>query len=318
MPLTSGNHRRLIQICVTPVPGDDSARRHPIDAVRRRDLRRVLGPRRVSSSVIVVACCSAERTPRSEGPGTAALPSCPVVPDPRCPRTSRGTGDAVCQRPHRPHARMSRARAGGLPWRATAVVTAHPAPPAGPSPAPPSPAPSSALRLAIAPAANGRPGHHLGQGRAVRERRQLDHQHRQRLLRRPPVHRDHVARLRRRQRGVAHNASREQQIVVAERVLAKQGWGAWPACSRKAGATGQAATQGCSEGAPGRAARQARRVRHPGPARGGHRRRYVVWAATRSPGSRPSARRGRVAGHLANNPGMGNPNMIHVGQHLTV
>ena len=38
--------------------------------------------------------------------------------------------------------------------------------------------------------------------------------------------------------GVAHHASREQQIVVAERVLAKQGWGAWPACSRKLGLSG--------------------------------------------------------------------------------
>ena len=39
--------------------------------------------------------------------------------------------------------------------------------------------------------------------------------------------------------GVAHHASREQQIVVAERVLAKQGWGAWPACSRKLGLHGK-------------------------------------------------------------------------------
>ncbi|MGI8800422.1 MAG: transglycosylase family protein [Pseudonocardia sp.] len=30
-------------------------------------------------------------------------------------------------------------------------------------------------------------------------------------------------------------ASREEQIAVAERVLAGQGWGAWPACSRKLG-----------------------------------------------------------------------------------
>jgi resuscitation-promoting factor RpfA len=30
-------------------------------------------------------------------------------------------------------------------------------------------------------------------------------------------------------------ASREQQIIVAERVLARQGWGAWPECSRKLG-----------------------------------------------------------------------------------
>jgi LysM repeat protein len=35
--------------------------------------------------------------------------------------------------------------------------------------------------------------------------------------------------------GSAHNASRAEQIRVAERVLASQGWGAWPACSSKLG-----------------------------------------------------------------------------------
>ena len=34
---------------------------------------------------------------------------------------------------------------------------------------------------------------------------------------------------------VASDASREQQIVVAERVLARQGWEAWPACSARLG-----------------------------------------------------------------------------------
>jgi hypothetical protein len=33
----------------------------------------------------------------------------------------------------------------------------------------------------------------------------------------------------------AYQATREQQIVVAERVLAEQGWEAWPACSLKLG-----------------------------------------------------------------------------------
>jgi resuscitation-promoting factor RpfA len=42
---------------------------------------------------------------------------------------------------------------------------------------------------------------------------------------------------------VAHQATREEQIVVAERVLAKQGWNAWPACSRKTGVRGEAPTQ---------------------------------------------------------------------------
>ena len=33
----------------------------------------------------------------------------------------------------------------------------------------------------------------------------------------------------------AYDATREQQIVVAERVLEAQGWRAWPVCSRKLG-----------------------------------------------------------------------------------
>ncbi len=33
----------------------------------------------------------------------------------------------------------------------------------------------------------------------------------------------------------AAQASREQQIAIAERVLAGQGWGAWPTCSRRTG-----------------------------------------------------------------------------------
>jgi hypothetical protein len=42
---------------------------------------------------------------------------------------------------------------------------------------------------------------------------------------------------------VAHQATREEQIVVAERVLAKQGWNAWPTCSRKTGVRGESPTQ---------------------------------------------------------------------------
>ncbi|MGH3977646.1 MAG: transglycosylase family protein [Pseudonocardiaceae bacterium] len=33
----------------------------------------------------------------------------------------------------------------------------------------------------------------------------------------------------------ADQASREQQIIVAERVLAEQGWDAWPTCSEETG-----------------------------------------------------------------------------------
>lgn len=33
----------------------------------------------------------------------------------------------------------------------------------------------------------------------------------------------------------AWQASREQQIAVAQKVQAAQGWGAWPACTSKLG-----------------------------------------------------------------------------------
>lgn len=42
-------------------------------------------------------------------------------------------------------------------------------------------------------------------------------------------------------KGLPHQASRGQQIAVAERTLAAQGWGAWPACSRKLGLRSYAA-----------------------------------------------------------------------------
>ena len=36
-------------------------------------------------------------------------------------------------------------------------------------------------------------------------------------------------------KGMPHKASKGQQIAVAERILATQGWKAWPACSKKVG-----------------------------------------------------------------------------------
>ena len=39
-------------------------------------------------------------------------------------------------------------------------------------------------------------------------------------------------------RGMPHQASKAEQIAVAERTLAAQGWNAWPACSRKMGLRG--------------------------------------------------------------------------------
>jgi hypothetical protein len=39
-------------------------------------------------------------------------------------------------------------------------------------------------------------------------------------------------------KGLPHRASKAQQIAVAERTLAAQGWNAWPSCSRKMGLRG--------------------------------------------------------------------------------
>jgi hypothetical protein len=40
-------------------------------------------------------------------------------------------------------------------------------------------------------------------------------------------------------KGSAHTASVAEQKRVAQKVLAAQGWGAWPSCSRKAGVRGR-------------------------------------------------------------------------------
>ncbi|MET1035099.1 MAG: transglycosylase family protein [Arthrobacter sp.] len=36
-------------------------------------------------------------------------------------------------------------------------------------------------------------------------------------------------------KGYPHRASKSKQIKIAKKVLARQGWGAWPSCSRKLG-----------------------------------------------------------------------------------
>lgn len=48
----------------------------------------------------------------------------------------------------------------------------------------------------------------------------------------------------------ANHASREQQIEIAEHVQARQGWGAWPVCARKAGVTGPGAPKITPKTAP--------------------------------------------------------------------
>jgi resuscitation-promoting factor RpfA len=112
----------------------------------------------------------------------------------------------------------------------------------------------------------------------------------------------------------ANGASREEQIVVAERVLAEQGWNAWPACSRKTGIRGDTATPR-SAPAP-QPAQSEVRVRASAPTTGD----YVV-----QPGDTLStiAAENGVAGGwqelVAKNPALAaNPNMLTVGQHLTL
>ena len=45
-------------------------------------------------------------------------------------------------------------------------------------------------------------------------------------------------------------ASKDQQIAIAERTLAGQGWGAWPTCSKQTGATGEGDPNAVAGGAP--------------------------------------------------------------------
>lgn len=108
----------------------------------------------------------------------------------------------------------------------------------------------------------------------------------------------------------ANQATREQQIVVAERTLAEQGWNAWPSCSRSTGVRGESSTP---RGTPA----PAERTRLSSPSTTGD---YVVRAGDTLGGIASSQ---GVAGgwqHLvARNPALAaDPNMIFEGQRLTL
>ncbi|MET7383541.1 transglycosylase family protein [Streptomyces sp. NPDC005526] len=60
----------------------------------------------------------------------------------------------------------------------------------------------------------------------------------------------------------ADRASRAQQIAVATKVQRAQGWGAWPVCSARAGASGGAPATGSGSTATGSAYESARRSTH--------------------------------------------------------
>jgi LysM repeat protein len=107
----------------------------------------------------------------------------------------------------------------------------------------------------------------------------------------------------------AHLATRVEQIAVAEKVLAKQGWNAWPSCSKKVGAGGGATDRGVPS--------QTVRLSSPTKATTGG---YVVRSGD-TLGSIAAANKvaGGWKGIVAKNPALvGNPNLIIPGQRLAL
>jgi resuscitation-promoting factor RpfA len=109
--------------------------------------------------------------------------------------------------------------------------------------------------------------------------------------------------------GMPHQASKAQQIAVAERTLAAQGWGAWPSCSRKMNLRGHAATPGKT------AAPTAKKVSAP--------------ASTKASGGNYTVKRGDTLSRIAKAHGtsvsalvsanaISNPNVLKVGTSLSL
>jgi hypothetical protein len=117
----------------------------------------------------------------------------------------------------------------------------------------------------------------------------------------------------------AHQASRAEQIVVAERTLAEQGWGAWPACSRRLGLN-DAPTPRDAPAAPVRLAAPATGGDTGGDTDGDTGGDYVVRAGDTL--GRIAAAQGVEGGWqaiVARNPSLAaNPDMITVGRRLTL
>ncbi|MGL5828536.1 MAG: transglycosylase family protein [Angustibacter sp.] len=132
----------------------------------------------------------------------------------------------------------------------------------------------------------------------------------------------------------AHLASRSEQIAIAERVLDGQGWGAWPACSRKLG-LGSSEAAGSPGSAPAaKSTPRTNRVSSP-PARTETAK--TSRSTERSPGRIPTGsgdyvvKAGDTLSEIAQRHGLGswqelyqlnrasvgdNPNLIYVGQRL--
>jgi LysM repeat protein len=106
--------------------------------------------------------------------------------------------------------------------------------------------------------------------------------------------------------GLPHQASKAQQIAVAERTLAAQGWGAWPACSRKMGLRGHAAE-------PGKAVAATKKASAPATSTGGS---YTVKRGDTL--GRIAAAHGTSVSALVSANGIANPNVLKVGASLKV
>jgi LysM repeat protein len=114
--------------------------------------------------------------------------------------------------------------------------------------------------------------------------------------------------------GMPHQASKGTQIAVAERVLASQGWNAWPSCSRKTGVRGFSASSGgeIRASAPAPAAAPAA----PAPAKNGADYTVAAGDTLSKIASREQVPGGWQALYQRNADVLSNPNVLRVGQQL--
>jgi len=107
--------------------------------------------------------------------------------------------------------------------------------------------------------------------------------------------------------GMPHQASKSEQIAVAERTLAAQGWNAWPACSRKMGLRNHPAEPGKT------AAPAAKKASAPAKSSGGN---YTVKRGDTL--SRIAKANGTSVSALVSANGIANANVLKVGATLKV
>jgi hypothetical protein len=118
--------------------------------------------------------------------------------------------------------------------------------------------------------------------------------------------------------GMPNQASKAQQIAVAERILAAQGWNAWPSCSRKMGLRGIAAEPAkvrAAAPAPAAPAPAAKPAPAPVAKNGAD---YTVVAGDTLSGiaARENVPGGWQAIYQRNADVLNNPNVLRVGQQL--